>query len=95
LVGIIISFSAAFGKMSGVVMGQVTSPTGTKVMSVTANEGQKFEFQAHQSGLYKFCFTNPGPTPETISFHIHVGHIPGIADLAKDGKLQFSPSFFI
>lgn len=66
----------------------VTSPTGTKVLSVTANEGQKFEFPAHQSGLYKFCFTNPGPTPETISFHIHVGHIPGIADLAKDEHLK-------
>jgi hypothetical protein len=64
-------------------MGQVTSPTGTKVMSITANERQKFEFEAHQSGS----------TPEAILFHIHIGHILGIAGLAKDSKLQFSPSF--
>lgn len=73
---------------------QVTSPTGAKMTTIFANEGQKFEFQAHQRGLYKFCFNNPGPTPETISFHIHVGHIPGIADLAKDGtflNLSISP----
>jgi hypothetical protein len=52
-------------------------------MSITANERQKFEFEAHQSGS----------TPEAILFHIHIGHILGIAGLAKDSKLQFSPSF--
>jgi hypothetical protein len=52
-------------------------------MSVTANERQKFEFEAHQSGS----------TPEAILFQIHVGRIPGIAGLEKDSNLQFSPSF--
>lgn len=54
-------------------------------MAVKADVGQQFEFRAHQHGLYKFCFNNPGSTPETISFHIHVGHVPGIEDIARDG----------
>lgn len=53
-------------------------------MSVTANERQKFEFEAHQSGS----------TPEAILFHIHVGHIPGIAGLAKDGACYFIQIFW-
>jgi hypothetical protein len=65
---------------------QVTSPGGTKVFSAAANDGKKFEFQAHERGLYRFCFINPSSTPETISFYIHVGHVPGIEDLAKDGE---------
>lgn len=36
--------------------------------------------------MYKFCFHNPYSTPETVSFHIHVGHIPNEHDLAKDGN---------
>jgi hypothetical protein len=67
-------------------MFQVTSPGGTKVFSAAANDGKKFEFQAHERGLYRFCFINPSSTPETISFYIHVGHVPGIEDLAKDGE---------
>jgi len=65
----------------------VTSPGGTKVFSAAANDGKKFEFQAHERGLYRFCFINPSSTPETISFYIHVGHVPGIEDLAKDEHL--------
>lgn len=48
--------------------------------------GDKFEFKAPHSGMYKFCFHNPYSTPETVSFYIHVGHIPNEHDLAKDGS---------
>jgi hypothetical protein len=84
---VVIDHGLAWSDEPGVEL-VVTSPSGTKVTSIFANEGQKFEFQAHQRGLYKFCFNNPAPTPETISFHIHVGHIPGIEDLAKDEHLK-------
>lgn len=64
---------------------QVSSPAGNVVHSVKRTSGDKFEFKAPRSGMHKFCFHNPHSTPETVSFYIHVGHIPNEHDLAKDG----------
>ena len=64
---------------------QVTSPAGNAVHTLKGTSGDKFEFKAPRSGMYKFCFHNPHSTPETVSFYIHVGHIPNEHDLAKDG----------
>lgn len=64
---------------------QVTSPAGNVVHTLKGTSGDKFEFKAPQSGMYKFCFHNPYSTPETVSFYIHVGHIPNEHNLAKDG----------
>ncbi|XAR57288.1 hypothetical protein NMG60_11025368 [Bertholletia excelsa] len=66
----------------------VTSPGGNVVHTVKGTSGEKFEFKAPQSGMYKFCFHNPYSTPETVSFYIHVGHIPTEHDLAKDEHLD-------
>lgn len=66
---------------------QVTSPGDNTVHSIKGTSGDKFEFKAPSSGMYKFCFHNPYSTPETVSFYIHVGHIPSEHDLAKDGLL--------
>ncbi|EPS65381.1 hypothetical protein M569_09395, partial [Genlisea aurea] len=66
----------------------VTSPAGNNVQSLKGTSGEKFEFKAPRSGMYKFCFHNPYSTPETVSFHIHVGHIPSENDLAKDEHLD-------
>lgn len=65
---------------------QVTSPTGSLVYSMKGTSGDKFQFKAAIHGIYKFCFQNPASTPETVSFYIHVGHIPNEHDLAKDGQ---------
>ncbi|XP_027351049.1 transmembrane emp24 domain-containing protein p24beta3-like [Abrus precatorius] len=62
----------------------VTSPGGNVVYSLKGTSGEKFELKAAQSGLYTFCFHNPALMPETVSFYIHVGHIPNGHDLAKD-----------
>ncbi|KAJ0035609.1 hypothetical protein Pint_24736 [Pistacia integerrima] len=62
----------------------VTSPAGNVVHTLTGTSGDKFEFKAPRSGMYKFCFRNPYSTPETVSFYIHVGHIPNEHNLAKD-----------
>lgn len=67
---------------------QVTSPGGMTVYALKGTSGEKFEFKAPQSGAYKFCFDNPAGTPETVSFYIHVGHIPTEFELAKDGQLN-------
>ena len=64
---------------------QVTSPAGNVVHSLKETSGGKFEFKASRSGMYRFCFRNPYSTTETVSFYIHVGHIPNEHDLAKDG----------
>lgn len=64
---------------------QVTSPSGSIVQSMRGTSGEKFEFKAPRGGIYQFCFNNPTTTPETVAFHIHVGHIPNENDLAKDG----------
>lgn len=67
---------------------QVTSPAGNVVQTLKGVSGDKFDFKAPRSGMYKFCFHNPYSTPETVSFYIHVGHIPNEHDLAKDGLLK-------
>lgn len=64
---------------------QVTSPAGNEVHTLKGTSGDKFEFKAPRSGMYKFCFYNPHSTPETVAFHIHIGHIPSEHNLAKDG----------
>ncbi|OAY55690.1 transmembrane emp24 domain-containing protein p24beta3 [Manihot esculenta] len=66
----------------------VTSPADNVVHTVKGTSGDKFEFKAPKSGMYKFCFHNPYSTPETVSFYIHVGHIPNEHDLAKDEHLN-------
>ncbi|XP_057957174.1 transmembrane emp24 domain-containing protein p24beta3 [Malania oleifera] len=66
----------------------VTSPGGNVVHSLKGTSGDKFNFKAPRSGMYKFCFHNPYSTPETVSFYIHVGHIPNEHDLAKDEHLD-------
>ncbi|XP_012487206.1 transmembrane emp24 domain-containing protein p24beta3 [Gossypium raimondii] len=66
----------------------VTSPLGNTVHELKGTSGDKFEVKAPRSGMYKFCFHNPHSAPETVSFHIHVGHIPTEHDLAKDEHLD-------
>ncbi|KAG2722243.1 hypothetical protein I3843_02G104400 [Carya illinoinensis] len=66
----------------------VTSPAGNIVHTLKGTSGDKFEFKAPRSGMYKFCFHNSYSTPETVSFYIHVGHIPNEHDLAKDEHLN-------
>ncbi|KAG6435594.1 hypothetical protein SASPL_100468 [Salvia splendens] len=70
------------------VSGKATSPAGNIVHTLKGTSGDKFEFKAPKSGMYKFCFHNPYSTPETVSFYIHVGHIPTEHDLAKDEHLD-------
>ncbi|KAH9618012.1 hypothetical protein KSS87_022769 [Heliosperma pusillum] len=65
-----------------------TSPAGNVVHTLKGKAGEKFEFKAPRSGMYKFCFHNPHSTPETVSFHIHVGHIPNDHDIAKGEHLD-------
>ncbi|KAL5542043.1 hypothetical protein UlMin_009753 [Ulmus minor] len=66
----------------------VSSPGGNTVQTSKGTSGDKFEFKAPRSGMYKFCFHNPYSTPETVSFYIHIGHIPNEHDLAKDEHLN-------
>lgn len=66
----------------------VSAPGGSIVHSLKGTSGDKFEFKAPRMGMYKFCFHNSYSTPETVSFYIHVGHIPNEHDLAKDEHLN-------
>lgn len=68
---------------------QVTSPAGNVVHTQKGTSGDKFELKAPRSGMYKFCFHNPYSAPETVSFYIHVGHIPSEHNIAKDGLCMF------
>ena len=74
---------------------QVTSPAGNTVHTLKGTSGDKFEFKAPRSGMYKFCFQNSYATPETVSFYIHVGHIPNEHNLAKDGMFNFFCQYFL
>ncbi|KAG0467774.1 hypothetical protein HPP92_017102 [Vanilla planifolia] len=66
----------------------VSSPRGDTVHTSKGTSGDKFVFKAPSSGVYKFCFHNPTKIPETISFNIHVGHIPSEQHLAKNEHLD-------
>ncbi|KAF0914654.1 hypothetical protein E2562_031118 [Oryza meyeriana var. granulata] len=66
----------------------VTSPGGNTVNTWKGKSGDKFVFKAPRGGMYKFCFHNPYGAPETVSFYIHVGHIPNEHNLAKDEHLD-------
>ncbi|XP_047337030.1 transmembrane emp24 domain-containing protein p24beta3-like [Impatiens glandulifera] len=66
----------------------VTSSAGNVIYTIKGTSGDKFEIKAPRNGMYKFCFKNPYSTPETVSFYIHVGHIPNQHDLAKDEHLD-------
>ncbi|KAL8162709.1 hypothetical protein V2J09_014198 [Rumex salicifolius] len=66
----------------------VTSPDGVIVHNLNGSSGDKFDFKAPRSGMYQFCFHNPSSSPNTLSFHIHVGHIPTEHGLAKDEHLD-------
>ncbi|EFJ11289.1 hypothetical protein SELMODRAFT_126578 [Selaginella moellendorffii] len=65
-----------------------TSPAGVIVSSIRGSAGDKFSFTAAMPGLYKFCFHNTAPSPETVDFYIHVGHILNEHNLAKDEHLN-------
>lgn len=71
----------------------MTSPAGNTVQNIKGTSGDKFHFKAPVHGMYKFCFHNPYSTPETVSFYIHVGHIPSEHDLAKDGMFSVKAGF--
>ncbi|KAF5950139.1 hypothetical protein HYC85_012132 [Camellia sinensis] len=62
----------------------VTSPGGNVVHSSKGTSQDKFEFMSPSNGMYKFCFHNSHSALETVSFYIHVGHIPSEHDLAKE-----------
>ncbi|XP_062186227.1 transmembrane emp24 domain-containing protein p24beta3-like [Phragmites australis] len=66
----------------------VTSPGGNTVYTLKGKSGEKFEFKAPRGGMYKFCFHNPYGASETVSFYIHVGHVPNEHNLAKDEHLD-------
>ncbi|RWR80178.1 transmembrane emp24 domain-containing protein p24beta3-like protein [Cinnamomum micranthum f. kanehirae] len=66
----------------------VTTPGGDVIRSSKGTSGDKFEFKAPKRGTYKFCFHNYYSTPESVSFYIHIGHIPTEQDLAKDEHLD-------
>ncbi|KAM7255767.1 hypothetical protein ACFE04_011508 [Oxalis oulophora] len=72
----------------GIDFSVTSTSTGSIVHTIKGTSGDSFEFKAPRSGMYKFCFHNPHPTPESVSFYIHVGHIPGEHDLAKDEHLN-------
>ncbi|CAK9192334.1 unnamed protein product [Sphagnum jensenii] len=66
----------------------VTGPQGNRVHASTTKDSEKFEFRANRRGLYTFCFHSRSLAPEQLTFYIHVGHIPGIQDLAQDEHLK-------
>ncbi|KAF8775674.1 hypothetical protein HU200_004456 [Digitaria exilis] len=87
--GIDLTVPARYPRLDGVLrFCAVTSPGGNTVHTLKGKSGDKFEFKAPRGGMYKFCFHNPYGAPETVSFYIHVGHIPNEHNLAKDEHLD-------
>jgi len=64
----------------------VKGPDGAQLHDTREKTSEKFEFVAHNKGLYRFCFANKSPYHETIDFDVHVGHYGYLDHHAKDGK---------
>ncbi|CAL0307310.1 unnamed protein product [Lupinus luteus] len=62
----------------------IKGPSGDQIHDFRDKISDKFEFEAQQSGVHKFCFTNGSPFHETIDFDVHVGHFPHYNQHAKD-----------
>lgn len=65
----------------------VKGPDGAQLHDTREKTSEKFEFVAHNKGVYKFCFTNKSPYHETIDFDVHVGHYGYLDHHAKDEHL--------
>ncbi|KAE9614664.1 hypothetical protein Lalb_Chr04g0247131 [Lupinus albus] len=62
----------------------VKGPSGDQIHDFRNQISGKFEFEAHNAGVHKFCFNNGSPFQETIDFDVHVGHFPHSDQHAKD-----------
>ncbi|CAA7388094.1 unnamed protein product [Spirodela intermedia] len=85
---VVVDHEVFWGSDSPGIDFEVTSPAGNVVHSAKGKSGDKFELKGLRAGMYKFCFINPSSVPETVSFYIHVGHIPNEHNLAKDEHLD-------
>uniref|UniRef100_A0A7C8ZBI9 GOLD domain-containing protein n=1 Tax=Opuntia streptacantha TaxID=393608 RepID=A0A7C8ZBI9_OPUST len=65
----------------------VKGPDGAQLHDTREKTSEKFEFVAHNKGVYRFCFTNKSPYHETIDFDVHVGHYGYLDHHAKDEHL--------
>eukprot|EP00245_Coleochaete_scutata_P003684 TRINITY_DN15516_c0_g1_i1.p1 TRINITY_DN15516_c0_g1~~TRINITY_DN15516_c0_g1_i1.p1 ORF type:complete len:215 (+),score=35.92 TRINITY_DN15516_c0_g1_i1:113-757(+) len=66
----------------------ITGPDGHRAWSSMHKMEDKFSFLAGKAGLYRFCFNNHAHVPESVVFDVHVGHVTGPEDVAKEEKLS-------
>lgn len=71
---------------------QVKGPKGEQVQDFRDKTSDKFDFVAHNEGLYQFCFTNKSPYHETVDFDVHSSHFYHDIEHAKDGETFHSCS---
>ncbi|KAF3453294.1 hypothetical protein FNV43_RR03734 [Rhamnella rubrinervis] len=62
----------------------VKGPSGNQIHDFRDKISDKYEFVAHEKGIYRFCFTNKSPYHETIDFDVHVSHFSYLDQHAKD-----------
>ncbi|KAK2967303.1 hypothetical protein RJ640_004869 [Escallonia rubra] len=62
----------------------VKGPSGEQLHDIRDKTSEKYEFGAHHTGLYRFCFTNKSPYHETVDFDVHAGHFLYHDEHAKD-----------
>ncbi|KAL8160112.1 hypothetical protein V2J09_001649 [Rumex salicifolius] len=84
---VVIKYDSSWQTEDGVDL-VVTGPSGDQIQDFRYKISEKFEFVAHQKGVYKFCFTNRSPYHETIDFDAHVGHYHYYEQHAKDEHLK-------
>ncbi|KAK2986452.1 hypothetical protein RJ640_011890 [Escallonia rubra] len=52
----------------------IKGPSGEQIHDFRGKTSEKYEFMARKRGLYRFCFTNKSPYPQTLDFDVHVPH---------------------
>ncbi|KAL8153234.1 hypothetical protein V2J09_010994 [Rumex salicifolius] len=82
---VVIKYDSSWQTEDGVDL-VVKGPNGDQIQDFHDKTSEKFEFVAHQKGVYKFCFSNRSPYHETIDFDVHVGHFTYYEQHAKDGN---------
>ena len=74
---------------------QIWEPNGVRLEKTTDRDEYHFEFNAEQTGSYKFCMICPTHSAEAVEFNVHIGHVRESYDLestgdhVKDGKYPY------
>eukprot|EP00850_Spirogloea_muscicola_P011647 SM000073S21423 [mRNA] locus=s73:112528:114189:- [translate_table: standard] len=62
----------------------VSGPAGNHIYNIQGKSEDRFQFRAPRAGPHKFCIINKSHMPESVDFHVTLGHELERRTVAKD-----------